>query len=672
MNAASLLALGWAAFQIYTVYGKPLDFIVAVPIHVMFGVALTFVLHPLRKDTVGTLSASRAADYLLVVVAAAIALYYIAEAERLVSRIAAVDPLTTGDFIVGVASIVLVIEAVRRTLGMGLTTVILVFLVYQFSGPLLSGLPGLDILAHRGEPTAGFLESFLDLQVLQTEGVFGVPSIVSYGQVFYFLIFGAFLSAFGGGQLFMDLAVLLVGRFRGGMAKVSIVSSTLFGAISGSATANASVMGMFTIPAMKKSGMKAEEAAAVEAAASTGGQIMPPVMGAAAFLIAQFMGIPYADVAVAAFVPALLFYVALYFVIDLLARKNGLRGMHSSEITVGWGAVLKRLYLFLPVLLLVYNIMAGRALSSATLEAVWATIALALLTEGRTGMRRQGLRGLLDAVRGVLTESVRALDAGARAGITVAIPCAGAGIVVGIASMTNLGLTFGGFVTLLSGGMVVVALILVMLMVIVMGMGMPTTAAYIMGAILGIPALTQLGVPPLPAHFFVFYFSSLSMVTPPVALAAFVAGGIAQANVWTTGWYAFRYSLAGFLVGFSFVLNPALLLQGDLTTIALAILTAVLGCYALASCVAGYLRADNTLVESAVLFVAAALLIAPFPSASAVGLVLFLAAWAWQRRRASAAIETVRHKAPEPQGVSRSERLDEAAEIRAGTSTNDS
>src|SRR5690606_15104832 len=216
------------------------------------------------------------------------------------------------------------------------------------------------------------------------------------------------------------------------------------------------------------------------------------------------------------------------------------------------------LYLFVPVVLLVYNIMAGRALSSATLEAVWATIALALFTEGWAGLRQQGVRGLVDAVRRVLVESVRALDDGARAGITVAIPCAGAGIVVGVASMTNLGLTFGGFVALLSGGVVVVALILVMLMVIVMGMGMPTTAAYIMGAILGIPALAQLGVPPLPAHFFVFYFAALSMVTPPVALAAFVAGGIAHANVWTTGWNAFRYSLAGFLVGFSFVLNPAL------------------------------------------------------------------------------------------------------------------
>ena len=218
----------------------------------------------------------------------------------------------------------------------------------------------------------------------------------------------------------------------------------------------------------------------------------------------------------------------------------------------------------------------------------------------------------------------------------MAIPCAGAGIVVGIASITNLGLTFGSFVTALSGGMLIPALLLVMFMVIVMGMGMPTTAAYIMGAILAIPALDKLGVPALSSHFFVLYFAALSMVTPPVALAAFVAGGIAKANVWKTGWVAFRYSLAGFLVAFAFVFSPALLLQGDWQEIVPAVVTAVIGCYALAGCVVGYLRARNSLLETFLLFVAAALLITPVIKASLAGLVLLCGIWAWQSRRAKA------------------------------------
>ncbi|MFL9811835.1 TRAP transporter fused permease subunit [Stutzerimonas sp. VN223-3] len=637
LNPASIIALCWAAFQIHMVYGEPLELIVAVPIHVMFGVVLTFITHPLRQDSRGKLSLARASDYLLAAIAAAIAAYYLIDAERLVTRIAMVDLLEKWDFIVGIATIALVIEAVRRSLGMGLTVVILVFLGYQFIGPALRDLPLLSIIGHGGEPTMLFLETFLDLQTMQNEGVFGIPSIVSYSQVFYFLLFGAFLQLFGGGQLFMDMSVLLVGRFRGGMAKVSIVSSTLFGAVSGSATANAAVMGMFTIPAMKKSGMSSEESAAVEAASSTGGQLMPPVMGAAAFLIAQFMGIPYAQVAIAALIPALLFYIALYFVVDLLARRKGLTALKLSEMDTNWASVFKRLYLFIPVIMLVYQIMAGRALSSATLEAIWVTIVFGLITRVWGGFSAEGISGAVKATANVFIDSLKALDSGSRGAIAVAIPCAGAGIVVGIASMTNLGLTFGSFVTALSGGMLIPALLLVMLMVIVMGMGMPTTAAYIMGAILAIPALDKLGIPALSSHFFVLYFAALSMVTPPVALAAFVAGGIAKANIWKTGWIAFRYSLAGFLVAYAFVFSPALLLQGEWTEILPAVVTAVIGCYALAGCVAGYLRARNTLLESFLLFVAAAMLIAPVIKASLAGLVLLTLVWVWQVRKTKAA-----------------------------------
>jgi TRAP transporter 4TM/12TM fusion protein len=632
-SPASWVALAWSFFQIYMVYGDPLHLIVAVPIHVMFGVALTFILQPLVSAERPGARAGRGLDYLLVLAAAAIAVYFLLSGERLTTRIAAVDPLLTADYVVGIATLLLVIEATRRALGAGLTIVILVFLVYQFSGTLLRGVPVLDTISHRGEPSWLFFESFLDLQILQNQGVFGIPSVVSYTQVFYFLLFGAFLELFGGGRLFIDLSMLLVGRFRGGMAKVSILSSTLFGAVSGSATANASVMGMFTIPAMKKSGMKGEEAAAVEAASSTGGQLMPPIMGAAAFLIAQFIGIPYAEVALAALIPALLFYVAMYFVIDATARKKGYRGVPRAEMNVTWRDVAARLYLLAPVVLLVYQIMAGRALSTATMQGIFATIALGFIAKTLEGLRRHGAVSPLIAAKAVLIDAVTALDVGARSAVAVAIPCAGAGIVVGIASMTNLGLTFGSFVTVLSGGMFFPALFLVMLMVIIMGMGMPTTAAYIMGAILAIPALDQFGVPPLAAHFFVLYFAALSMVTPPVALAAFVTAGIAKANVWKTGWLAFRYSLAGFLVAFALVLSPTLLMQGAWLNIALATTTALLGCYVLAACVAGYLRATTHPIENLLLFAAAFMLIMPLLKASLAGLVLFALVWLWQGKK---------------------------------------
>lgn len=648
-NPASFVALCWAAFQIYMVYSTPLELIVAVPIHVMFGVILTLITHPLVKcESTGAAryAVARGSDYLLMAVAAVIAAHYYLSGENLVTRIAMVDLPTTTDLVVGVVTLVLVVEAVRRSLGMGLTVVILGFLVYQFCGPLLREVPLLRIVGHDGQLSRTFFETFIDMQTMQNEGVFGIPSIVSYGQVFYFLLFGAFLRFFGGGQLFMDLSVLLVGRLRGGMAKVSILSSTLFGSVSGSATANAAVMGMFTIPAMKRSGMSAEQSAAVEATSSTGGQLMPPVMGAAAFLIAQFMGVPYAEVALAAIIPALLFYLALYFVVDLLARRQELTGLHRDEIETDWSSVLKRLYLLIPVFALVYQIMAGRALSSATLEAIWLTVALGLCSRAWEGFRASGAGGVLHAIGSVASDSIQALVSGARGAIAVAIPCAGAGIVVGIASTTNLGLTFGTFVTTLSGGMMIPALLLVMGMVIVMGMGMPTTAAYIMGAILAIPALDQLGISQLSSHFFVLYFAALSMVTPPVALAAFVAGGIAKANVWQTGWAAFRYSLAGFLVAFAFAFSPALLLQGEWQKILTATLTAAIGCYALAGCVAGYLRAANTRPETLLLLAAAVMLITPRPVVSLVGLVLLAAVWGVQLRRRKRAAD-----APEPFGA---------------------
>jgi len=601
LNPLSIFAILWSCFQIYVVYGTPLDLMVAVPIHVMFAAVLVFLSKPLIKNPDSRYySSARWLDIASVLACIGIAAYFYMEQGRITTRIAGVDPVTPGDFVVGVLTVILVVEATRRLLGRGLTFVILAFLVYQFSGTAMRGIPGISAVAHGGELTASFFRRFLELQTLQNEGIFGIPSIVSYTQVMYFLLFGAFLETFGGGKLFIDLATLLVGRFRGGMAKVAVIGSTMFGAISGSATANAAIVGNFTIPAMRKSGLSAEEAAAVEAAASTGGQIMPPVMGAAAFLIAQFMGESYRNIAIAAIIPALLYYAALFFVIDSSAKKHNIKGVSAAELNITWRSTFLRLYLFIPVVSLVYDIFAGRSLSSSTLRAVALTIILAYLTRLYEKTRNgQGFfRSVGTTARDIVVDSILALESGGRAAVTVAIPCAGAGIIVGVASMTNLGLTFGGFMLTISGGYLIPSLLIVMVMVIIMGMGMPTTAAYIMGSILAVPALQILDLPLISIHFFVLYFAVLSMVTPPVALATFVAAGIAGADVWKTGWLALRNSFAGFLVAFALVRSPALLLEGPVHIIILHSLVTLASCYIMAVCFSGFWRTHNSKVEN--------------------------------------------------------------------------
>lgn len=634
LNPSAFFALLWSCFQIYVVYGTPLDLMVAVPIHVMFAVVLVLIGKPLAAKT-GRFRVLRGLDFLGVLACIFIVVYFFVDGERITTRIAGVSEVTTSDLVVGVVVLVLVVEATRRLLGRGLTLVIVGFLIYQFNGTDLRSVPLLDTIAHGGTMSAAFFEKFIDLQVLQNEGVFGIPSIVSYTQVIYFLLFGAFLEAFGGGQLFIDLAMLLVGRYRGGMAKVSVIGSTLFGAISGSATANAAIVGNFTIPAMKRSGMSAEEAAAVEAASSTGGQIIPPVMGAAAFLIAQFMGVSYRDIAVSAIIPALLYYASLFFVIDSTAQKNKIRGLQDSEITATWGSVARRAYLFIPVLVLVYEIFSGRSLSSSTMHAIGLTVLLAYLTRLFVALGGHGRPGAgpLSLLCDVARESVLALVSGGKASVAVAIPCAGAGIIVGVATMTNLGLTFGGFMTALSGGYLVSSLLLVMIMVIIMGMGMPTTAAYIMGSILAVPALQSLDLPLLSIHFFVLYFAVLSMVTPPVALATFVAAGIAGADVWKAGWIAVRNSFAGFFVAFALIRSPALLLEGSVQNIIVHTALTLLACYLMSKSLTGYWRTNGTRMENVLLFAIAVALISFNVVYISAAFAVLLLVWLLQGRR---------------------------------------
>jgi TRAP transporter 4TM/12TM fusion protein len=511
----------------------------------------------------------------------------------------------------------------------------------------------------------------IDQLYLTTEGIWGIPVAVSATYVILFVIFGAFLEKSGTGQFFMDFARALTGGARGGPGKISVVSSSLFGTISGSAVANVMVDGWLTIPLMKKTGFRAPFAAAIEATASTGGQIMPPVMGAAAFVMAEFLQIPYGKVALYALIPAVLYYVALFFSIHFEALRTGLKGIPKHELPSLPEVILQRGHLFLPVII----ILVFMAFSfTATFAAFWATLSVIALywmrTEGRwsrygigatlfmvvavllaivTGLSgdRVGLTGFLAAaavvVLGWITPGnradaqrfVAALEDGARNTLSVASACACAGIVIGVIALTGLGLRFTSLVIALAGESLIPALMLTMVAGIILGMGMPTTPAYIVQAALLIPALIKLGVLPIAAHMFVFYFACLSAITPPVALAVYAAAGIGKAPLWQSGWEAVRVAAAGFIVPYMFVYGPGLLLHGEPGEIALAIPTALTGSIFLAAGLMGYLFKPATWWERVLLLAAAVLLIDPGLDTDLLGLACFAAATVSQYLRKS-------------------------------------
>jgi len=440
---------------------------------------------------------------------------------------------------------------------------------------------------------------------LSTEGIWGVPIGVSADFVYLFVLFGALLDMAGGGALLIGLADRVAGRSRGGPAKTAAVASAFMGSLSGSAVANVVTTGTFTIPLMRRSGFKPFFAGAIEAAASTGGQLMPPIMGAGAFILATWTNIPYARVAVAAILPAFLYYAALLMAIHFRAGRMGIRagGLREKE------PVLARLHLLLPLAFIVGLLAMGRSPMRAAFWGVVTAFAISFLSR-RT---RPGLGRLGDAL----------LAAGAGA-VQVAAACAAAGIVVGVASLTGIGLRMSELLITVSQGNLLLALLFTALGSIVLGMGLPTTAAYVVLAALGAPALIQLGVPMLAAHLFIFYFGCISNVTPPVSLAAYAASGIAGAPPLKTAWTAMVLASTGFLVPFMFVYAPPLLLQGPPLEIAAVAGTALAGVTALSAATMGYLRRDLLPWERGVLLTGAFALIFPGLLSDGYGLVVLL------------------------------------------------
>ncbi|MCS4505870.1 TRAP transporter fused permease subunit [Arhodomonas aquaeolei] len=620
--SAKAFALGLSLFQIYAaVFGLP-PLMIHYILFLCVVLALVFSTPPENASLVRLVF-----DAAAVLLTIAIAVYFIDAHERIVSRIAFVDELHLFDKVLGVALIALLLEATRRVAGYGLFVVALVFVLYGFTAPYLPGA-----LYHSGLT----FDRFIDIQVMSTNGVLGIPLGVVATYIFYFILFAVFLEISGGGQLFIDLAFSLTGRTRGGPAKSAVVASGIMGSINGSAVANVVGTGTFTIPLMRRGGYTPTFAAATEAAASTGGQFMPPIMGAAAFVMVELTGLSYVHIIAGAAIPALLYYFSLFAAVHLEAKKNGLEGLKKGEMPQVFSGLWRRVHLLLPIAVLVYLLIDGRTLMTSAFYALLVTVAVSFV-------RPDTRIGLRDIVNG--------LDKASRSVLIVAVPCAAAGVIIGIIVQTGIGMRVTDAILAVSGGNLVLCLIAMMFSCIILGMGMPTVAAYIMVATLMGSALTQLDVNLLSAHLFIFYFALLSFVTPPVALAAYAAAGIAQTESGRTGWRAFTLTWSGFLIPYAFVFNPALVADGSVWEIIWATLSVGAGCYALAGSVIGMHAGHSGWVERGVGAVAALALIAPNVALDlgGAGLLAVLIAYQIVRDRRAGTAAAVSAGEPDPQ-----------------------
>lgn len=498
----------------------------------------------------------------------------------------ATTPLDTW---VGGAIILLVLEASRRGVGLALAIITTVFVAYPFYCELLPG-----IFYSRGYGLARISEYLTS----GSQGLFGIPLGVSATYIVLFTIYGAFLSAFGAGDFFFRLANRLTKGLRAAGAKTAVIFSTLLGMISGSAAGNVAVTGSLTIPMMKREGYAPHQAGAIEAVVSTGGQIMPPVMGAAAFIMAEIVGISYSSIMIAALIPALLFFISIFFVVHLQACKNEIAPYQPEEDDDEplWLLVIKGGQYIIPFAALVVLMLGGFSPFKASFLSILILLACHIIWTRKLSLE-------------LFEKSGQAIIEGVKAVVPIAIACAAAGMIAGILGVTGLGSKISSLIISGSGGYILLALIFTMITAIILGMGLPTTAAYLILATVVAPALAKMGVPILTAHLFVFFYGCVSTITPPVALASYVAGGIAGADINKVGWTGFAYGITCFILPFMFVYGPGLLMQGSAAQIALAVTTGAAGVFALASAIIGYMRGALAPWQRAVLAAAAILLL---------------------------------------------------------------
>ncbi len=542
-------------------------------------------------------------DLLLALLAALVTGYFVVEWPQIVQRIGVPS---SSDLVLGAVAVLLTLEVSRRAMGNVMTFLGVMFVLYAFLGPYLPG-----ILAHKGYT----LKRFLSFQYTSFNGIYGVVSQIFATYVFLFLIFGTFLEKSGAARFFIEFPYAFAGRLRGGPAKLAVLASGVMGSISGSAVANVLTTGTFTIPLMKRIGYRPHVAAAIETAASTGGQIMPPLMGAGAFLIAEFTGRTYWDVVVVSFIPALLYYFSVYMMVDLEAAKEGLKGLSKEELPDPWQILRRGWFYFLPVVLIIGLLMTGYTPAVAGFWGTMATIFLGLVNP----YHRFGLKEIW---KGCSEAAIRSLPVGATVGII--------GIIIGVTQLTGLGLKFSDIVVSLSGGILLLALILITLASYVLGMGLTVTSSYIILAILAAPALKELGVPLLAAHLIIFWVSQDANLTPPVCLAAFAAASVAKSEPMKTGWTAWMFGRGLYIPPLLMAYSPAFLLNGTPAEFLVVTASAALGIVAFSSGFVNYLHRRMAVWERVLVFLAGGLLVVPGIETDLLGAALFLALWTFQ------------------------------------------
>jgi TRAP transporter 4TM/12TM fusion protein len=645
--AVFAVAVAFSTFQIVTAAFSPISSTVVRAVHVGFLLLMTFLLMPP--------AGRRWLGWIVGGVGFVFSFYHWIFEADLIQR---AGELTDWDMVIGVVTIALVFEAARRVMGIALPIICAVFLLYGLFGQYLPGA-----LAHRGYG----VDQVIGQLGFGTEGIYGTPTYVSSSYIFLFILFGAFLEQAGMIRLFTDFALGLFGHRRGGPAKVAVVSSALMGTINGSGVANVVTTGQFTIPLMKRFGYRAAFAGGVEATSSMGGQIMPPVMGAVAFIMSETINVPYVEICIAATIPAMLYFFTAFVMVHLEAGRAGLRGIPKEECPNPWRAVRERWYLVLPLMMLVFLLFSGYTPLFSGMVSLALTVVLifgfVLASRfGHLGIRllfwiligvacsaffRYGIGAVLTVIgvmavalaivrggRQTLRDAIDAMANGARHALPVGVACALVGVIIGVLTLTGAATNFAGYIIQLGEKSLFLSLVLTMLVCLVLGMGIPTIPNYIITSSLAAPALLELGVPLIVSHMFVFYFGIMADLTPPVALAAFAAAPIARESGMKIGMQALRVAIAGFIVPYMAVYSPALMLQSDsLTATAFVVFKALVAIILWGGAAIGHWLAPLNVIERVLAFVAAAFLVVALPVTDEVGLGLGFALFVWHAIR---------------------------------------
>lgn len=619
-QAARFLAIGISLYHLYvfTVGMGSYDIMTHRALHLTLILSLAYLLYSPRKQAGRRLSVL---DGISIFLPIAVLVYVLLNLQRITLRIATVSVVTPADIIFGILLLLLVLEAARRVDGLPLVIVTMVFLLYLGFGSNLQGM--------WWHPPFSFTK-IIDSLFLSPDGIFGDLIGISSTLVILFVIFGQLLVELGGGDFFINIANALTGRSRGGPAKVAVIASALFGTVSGSAAANVATTGCFTIPMMKKIGFKAHYAGAVELASSTGGAITPPVMSAVAFLMAEIADIPYAQICIAALIPAALWYFAIFLQVHLESVKHKIGGLSGQHIQPAWKVLREGWQFMLPLLVIIAALFLGYSPLRSAIYGIGAAIAAALVRkETRNNIGSRLLKGL---------------EGGTKTAVVVVISLAAGQIMVSAIMPTGIGGKFSYIVMSLAGGQLFPTLFLAMIGCLILGAPLSLSATYILTAVMIVPAAISLGVSPIAAHMFAVYFSVLGNITPPAGSAMFVAGGLAKANPMLVGFMGTRLAIAGFVVPFMFVYNPALLMMGTPLQVILGIVVAATALFAIAAAFEGWLLVRASWIERGLLLTGALTLVKPEPLMLGIGyslIILIVLVQLWKRRSLSRVMTTV-------------------------------